>query len=221
MGRRKLVGRLVGGTFIGLVLLAGVTTIGVHGAASCPVTIPNRSPFPPGGGSFLPPPEGTPATDVPLTHGDGLLWVGYLSSTGIIRVADDWVKPDGSIEVKFSWARKVEYKTINGALTGIFAGELEIEVQRLDGEAGPAGVYTNPSGMHITSVVTFPSTGCWQVTGRTGEEALTFTFLLLTESQTTPNTAVLGPTPFVSAGVTLLVVGVALGFRRIHTRRIR
>ncbi|HYI67352.1 MAG TPA: hypothetical protein VEW95_10545 [Candidatus Limnocylindrales bacterium] len=221
MDRRKLVGRLAAATFIGLVGLAGVTTSGVAGATSCPVTIPNGSPFPPGGGSFAPPPEGTPATNVPATHGDGLLWVGYLSWDGIIRVRDDYVEPNGSIELKFPWARKiVEYKTINGALTGIFAGELAIEAERLDGNAGPAGVYTNPSGVHITSLVTFPSTGCWQVTGRTGEEALTFTFLLLTESQTTPDTAAARPTPFVSAGVALLVVGMALGLKRVHIRRI-
>jgi len=103
MGRRKLVGRLVAATFIGLVGLAGVTTSGVDGATSCPVTIPNGSPFPPGGGSFLRPPDGTPATDLRLTHGDGLLWVGYLSPNGIIRVRDDYVEPDGSIELKFPW----------------------------------------------------------------------------------------------------------------------
>jgi hypothetical protein len=220
MDRRKHVGRMVAATFIGLVGLAGATASGVAGATSCPVTIPNGSPFPPGGGSFGPPPEGTPATGVPATHGDGLLWVGYLSWDGIIRVRDDYVEPDGSIELKFPWARKiVEYRTIDGALTGIFAGELEIETERLDGNTGPAEVYTNPSGVHVTSVVTFPSTGCWQVTGSTGQEALTFTFLLLTESQTTPDTAAAPPTPSVFAGVALLIVGVALGLR-IHTRRI-
>ena len=93
----------------------------------------------------------------------------------------------------------------------LFAGELEMEVQRLDGEDRPAGIYTNHSGVHITSVVTFPSTGCWQVTGRTGEEALTFTFLLLTESQPTPDTAMQRPSPMLAAGMTLLAAGLVLG----------
>jgi len=198
-------------------LLASV--VPVSAASGCPVTIPNRSHFPPGGGSFRPPPEGTPETDIPLTHGDGLLWVGYLRSDGIIRVADDDVEADGSIELKFPWAREVvEYRTVNGALTGFFAGELEIEAHRLDGEGSDAGVYTNPSGKHITSLVTFPSTGCWQVTGRTGEEALTFTFLLLTESQPTPDTAMQTPSLALATGATVLLMGLVLGLR-VGTRR--
>jgi hypothetical protein len=193
-------------------LLMGLAPVGA--AFACPVTIPNESPFPPGGGSFAPPPEGTPATDVPRTHGAGLLWVGYLRSDGIIRVADDDVARDGSIELKFPWAREVvEYRAVDGALMPIFAGELEIEATRLDREGRHAGVYTDASGKHITSLVTFPSTGCWQVTGRTGVESLTFTFLLLTESQPTPDTAMQRPSPAVGTGVTLLIISLALALR--------
>lgn len=178
----------------------------VAAAVDCPVTIPNGSPFPPGGGSFTDF-EG----DTPPTHGNGHLWVGYLSTDGAIVVGKDDVERDGSISLKFPWARRiVETVMVEGALTGTFAGELEIDVQPLHGPAPPARVRTNPQGVHVGSDIRFPTTGCWEVTGRAGTDSLTFVFLLLVEGQPLPSTATDAPDlPFSALGVMFLAAGLA------------
>jgi hypothetical protein len=48
----------------------------------------------------------------------------HLSPDGVIVARHDVVGPDGSVELKFPWARRIiEYRTVDGALTGIFAGD--------------------------------------------------------------------------------------------------
>jgi hypothetical protein len=184
-------------------------------AVGCPVTIPNASPFPPGGGSFTSL-DGRPSP----THGNGQLWVGYLSPNGVLTVREDGIDRDGSIELKFAWARRiVEYRTVDGALTGIFAGDLSIDVRRLDAPAPAARVYTDASGVHVTSVITFPTTGCWEVTGRAGTDSLTFVFQLTIEGQPVPSTAMDPPrAPLVAIGIGLLVASVAYTNLARHRR---
>jgi hypothetical protein len=118
----------------------------------CPITIPNGSkpPGPTFGAEF---------------HGNGSIWVGTWHSNVVVWPAD----PDGSITTKFGWWRGV-------------AGKLRIEGHRLDGPDPPLvghvpGGY-GESGFQ-SSGITFPATGCWQVTGRVGEASLTFVTLVL------------------------------------------
>lgn len=191
---------------IALAVSMASTALPTVAAAGCAVTIPNGSPFPPGGGSFMSA-DGRP----PPTHGNDRLWVGYLAPDGVIVVGREDVKPDGSIELKFPWARRtVEHRTVDGALTGVFAGELEVDARRLDGSAAPALVTTNPSGVHVGSVITFPTTGCWEVIGRAGADTLSFVFFLRIEGQPMPNTATERPdSPLIALGISLLVASLA------------
>ena len=93
-------------------------------------------------------------------HGNGKLWT-VLSLDGKILLAPD---SDGSISDKFMW-----WRSIRGALT--------IEGHRLDAPAPPAVPYI-PRGYNDTgfqaSGITFPSEGCWQITGQAGDSKLTF-----------------------------------------------
>jgi hypothetical protein len=141
----------------------------------------------------------------------------------VIVVREEAVRPDGSIELKFPWARRIiEYQSVDGVLTGIFAGDLAIDTRRLDGSAPPARVFTDATGVHVTSVITFPTTGCWEVTGRAGTDSLTFVFLLAVEGGPIPSTAMEPPSrALVGLGVTILVVGVtsaAVQVRRLKRR---
>jgi hypothetical protein len=186
-------------------------------AFACPVTLPNGSPFPPGGGSFSFAGGAPPPGWVPPTYGNGRLWVGYLPQHGVAMVRDDLVGSDGSIDMKFPWARRiVEYRDVGGALTGIFAGELEIDTRRLDASAPPARVETNPQGVHVGSGITFPTAGCWEITGTAGEDSLSFVILVLVDGQPLPITSMDPPAPpFIPLGILLLTVAALLGAARM------
>ena len=118
----------------------------------CPVTIPNGSP-PPG------------PTFGAEHHGNGSIWVGTWHSNVVVWPAE----PDGSVTTKFGWWRGV-------------TGKLRIEGRRLDAAAAPLVGHV-PDGYGETgfqsSGITFPSAGCWQVTGRVGDASLTFVALVL------------------------------------------
>jgi len=118
----------------------------------CPVTIPNRS-SPPG------------PTFGAEYHGNGSIWVGTWHSNVVVWPAD----ADGSITTKFGWWRGV-------------AGKLVIVGRRLDAPAPPLVGHVpdgyGDSGFQ-SSGITFPTEGCWQVTGRVGEASLTFVVLVL------------------------------------------
>jgi len=62
------------------------------------------------------------------------------------------------------------------------AGKLRIEGSRLDASAPPLVGHVpdgyGDSGFQ-SSGITFPTEGCWQVTGRVGEASLTFVVLVL------------------------------------------
>ncbi len=96
----------------------------------------------------------------PYAHGNGKLWT-VLPLDGKIVMAPD---PGGSISDKFMWWRAAR-------------GVLTIEGHRLDAPAAPA-VPNVPRGYHDTgfqaSSITFPTEGCWQITGRAGDSKLTF-----------------------------------------------
>jgi hypothetical protein len=118
----------------------------------CPITHPNgsRPPGPTFGAEF---------------HGNGSIWVGTWDSNIVVWKTD----PGGAITAKFGWWRGVP-------------GRLRIEGHRLDA-ASPPLVSNVPDGYgdsgFQSSGITFPTEGCWRVTGRVGEASLTFVTLVL------------------------------------------
>ena len=98
--------------------------------------------------------------------GNGRLWVGGLWPHGIIVMTPDFINPDGTMGMKFGWWRAT-------------SGYLTITGRRLDAPAPPATGDASPGAYGLTgfnaSGVTFPTEGCWQVTGRVG--TVTFTFV--------------------------------------------
>ena len=129
-------------------------------ARNCPVTIGH--PIPPA----------TPWRDQlfgwPSAYGNGSLWVGALWPHGVVIIPPDQINPDGSMGMKFGWWR---------ATTGF----LTITGRRLDAPAPPLAAQA--SGYALTgfnaSGVTFPTEGCWRVTGKVGPVTLTFvTFVI-------------------------------------------
>jgi hypothetical protein len=126
-------------------------------ARRCPVTPPRR---------FRPPPG--VAADALFgagsSHGNGKLWVGGLGDDGVIEGGPDYVEPDGSVGMKLGWWRAV-------------TGRLRISGRRLDGPAPPLHADV-PGGYgdrgFQASGVSFPTEGCWEVTGTAGTATLTF-----------------------------------------------
>lgn len=128
------------------------------GPGRCPVTIANGS---------GPPGERRSSAH----HGNGALWT-VLPHDGIDRGGAP--EPDGSTTQKYPW------------WTVGTEGGLSIEGRRLDAAATSSlrarinsGMPENPfadvaGGRFWSSGVSFPTRGCWQVTGRVGATSLTF-----------------------------------------------
>lgn len=99
-----------------------------------------------------------------VASGDGIYGNGKLAVALQPRIV---VKPDvhdGSLGMKFMWWRGVK-------------GTLQISGRRLDATAKPArGVVPDGYGDQgfQASGITFPTPGCWQVTGNVGGDSLTF-----------------------------------------------
>jgi hypothetical protein len=76
----------------------------------------------------------------------------------------------GTIRTKYPWWRAV-------------SGTLRLEGRRLDGPAPPLTATEVPDGYGATgfqaSAVSYPTEGCWEVTGRVGDAILTFVTLVL------------------------------------------
>jgi hypothetical protein len=118
--------------------------------SACPVTIPNGS---------TPPDE----QYAPEYHGNGALFT-VLWPDGNILMGPHNVESDGSLSMKFVWWRGVK-------------GQLSIEGRRLDVDTPPLQAVIpdgyGDSGVQASALI-FPTEGCWQVTGRVGDAALTF-----------------------------------------------
>jgi hypothetical protein len=123
---------------------------------SCPLTPPNGR---------IPPGE----TSSPGSRylGNGALFTD-LYPTPIHPRPDD-VRDDGAIEMKVPWWRGVP-------------GRLTIEGRRLDATAVPLTAWI-PTGYgregFQSTAITFPTPGCWEVTGRVANASLTFVTLIL------------------------------------------
>jgi hypothetical protein len=126
-------------------------------AKHCPVTIANAKA----------PPGERPSS---LHHGNSALWT-VLPPAGIDRGGTP--EPDGSTSQKYPW------------WTVGTEGELAIEGRRLDtAAASPLRARVNsgepdtpfatvPGGRFWSSAISFPTEGCWQVTGHVGSTSLT------------------------------------------------
>ena len=125
------------------------------GEATCPVTKPNGNA----------PPGQQPAD---TWHGNGQVWIA-LWTGGVVVRGDGVTNRDGSISVKYGWWRGV-------------AGNVELHGRRLDGASTPFS-YSGPDGYGETgfqpTLIPFPTSGCWDVTGTVGDESLTVTLLVV------------------------------------------
>lgn len=101
-----------------------------------------------------------------------------LWSAGVVIFAPDgpgFIQDDGSMAMKWPWVRHVE-------------GELTVDGRRLDAKAAPLGAELEP--LHklpversktgfLSSMLVFPTPGCWEVTGRLGDHSLTFVTMVV------------------------------------------
>jgi len=136
---------LLGIVWYGAVAPPAVTIAAQESSITCPVTLANMQ-QPPGDRWGRP-------------HGNGVLWT-ELTSTG-----QALIKPerDGSIRWKVPWWRRN-------------AGTLEIAGRRLDAEGTLRAIVPRGYGKtgFQSSRVIFSSPGCWEITGRVGQDRLSF-----------------------------------------------
>jgi hypothetical protein len=127
---------------------------------SCAVTVV-RPPVPdPALPSFN---YGNATIRVSLFPKNGRLVAGRLPGGGWRATIND----NGSIDAKFGWWRAGD-------------GKIRITGRRLDAPAPPLRAHV-PNGYGAgfqATGLTFPTTGCWRVTGRYGRASLTFTMLV-------------------------------------------
>jgi hypothetical protein len=138
---------------------------------ACRVTHPNGSQPPVAhfGGTVTYSPDYKGPRDGPVknSHGNGKLWtILWPDGTVIFQPGGSgFVLPDGALSMKWPW-----YRTVRGKLT-IHGRRLDHTAPSLRAIIG--GSYDNETGFQ-SSALTFPSEGCWEVTGQTGGATLTF-----------------------------------------------
>jgi len=130
----------------------------------CPVTEPNGS---------------TPPFEQPSKYflGNGELWTALWPDGKIYMLPTDKMS-DGSFSMKWGF-----WRGVNGALT--------VEGHRLDADAEPLRADIpdgyGDTGFQVLGLI-FPTTGCWEVTGRVGESSLTIvTEVVFGEATPTPD----------------------------------
>jgi hypothetical protein len=129
---------------------------------SCPVTRPNGD---------VPPGETVSPESRYL--GNDALWTDLYPNP--LRPQPEDIHKDGSIEIKVPWWRGV-------------SGRLTIIGRRLDATAPPLSAWI-PTGYgrkgFQSTAITFPTPGCWEVTGRVGDARLTFVSLIVESDEDT------------------------------------
>lgn len=157
------------GCFTSAVALALVNTSASHASRTnaaaptiaCRVTIPPTHPAPsPAPPSFN---VGNSTIRISLHPWNGKLVAGRLAGGGKMAT----INPDGSIDAKFGWWRAGN-------------GKIRISGRRLDAPAPPLRAHV-PSGYgpgFQATGLTFPTTGCWSVTGRYLRSQIRFTLLV-------------------------------------------
>ncbi len=129
--------------------------------AHCPSTHPNTTRAP-------------DETEQPGGYQNDALWTSltmWSGEPGIVNVPlDGRVEPSGAIaDMKWAW-----FRLIPGALT--------IDGRRLDGPAPPLTAHVpdgyGDSGFQVSGI-TFPTAGCWEITGHVAGASLTFVVLVI------------------------------------------
>jgi len=119
--------------------------------ATCPVTLPRKSPLRDFRGNV---------------YWQGELFVAGLPSDGTLVFRPRVIMPDGLFRQKFGWYR-------GPGLTG----KLTITGKRLDGPSSPLKADVpqsyGDSGFQATEL-TFPTEGCWQVRGKVNKTSVVF-----------------------------------------------
>lgn len=129
-----------------------ISPVSAYSSSECRVTKPNgRGPL------------GQPRGNT-IYGNDALSTV--LDPNGVVEFrpgGPGFVLPDGSLQMKFPWWRNSE-------------AALEITGRRLDATAPPLRAEIGSSGdVHmVPTYLIFPSTGCWEVSGKTGGVSLVF-----------------------------------------------
>lgn len=123
-------------------------------AAECRVTTPNGV-------------VATGGEANPTSYGVAALSTFGLPAGGVVMFrpgGPGFVTSDGSLGIKFPWQRGIR-------------GPLVISGRRLDAAAPPLRAEVSsgygPQGFQASYVI-FPTTGCWEVTGRVADAQLTF-----------------------------------------------
>jgi len=129
-----------------------ISPVAVNPSTECRVTKPN-------GHAPLGQPRG------PQTYGNDALST-VLSPNGVVEFrpgGPGFVLPDGSLMMKFPWWRKAE-------------AALEITGRRLDASAPPlrSEIGSSEDVHMVPTYVIFPTTGCWEVSGKVGDVSLVF-----------------------------------------------
>lgn len=134
--------------------LASDGALTLFDASDCPVSVPVRPPADIGERLF----------GSSTAYGNADLWVGGLGEWGVILVDRNLIDDDGSLRWKLGWWR-------------VASGQLTITGRRLDGSAPPIDAVI-PAGYGSqgfqASSVSFPTEGCWEVTGSVGGRDMTF-----------------------------------------------
>jgi hypothetical protein len=139
----------------------------VSSPAACPVTFPNN--------------DRPPGHNADGGYGNDWLWTNlYMWSDGpeVIVPDDGRISPDGAINgMKWAWRRYVP-------------GKLTVEGRRLDAPSAPLEAWVPDGygdiGFQVTGL-TFPSAGCWEITGTLNGHTLTFvTLVIVPDSAATP-----------------------------------
>jgi len=165
MSRKILVLSLAMFFAVGLIGSAQTQKRSKNGPLECAVTRPNgvQPPTRNFGGTITYPAEDhgpPPLFPGQHAHGNGTLWT-VLPVDGKILLAPN---RDGSISDKFMWWRSVEGTlTIEGHRVDAPARHVKPDIPRGYGDTG-----------FQASGITFPSEGCWQITGKVGDSALSF-----------------------------------------------
>jgi hypothetical protein len=121
---------------------------------TCPLTLPNGRT-----------PPGEP--DIGANHGNEHIWTAMWPHNVLIA-SGDYIDADGFVVMKWPWWWR-----------GV-TGEIKITGRRLDGEAPRLTAYTQDGYKRFQpSGITFPTEGCWEVTGTVGNARLTFVTLVL------------------------------------------
>ena len=156
------------------------------GGFVCPVTQPN--------GSLPPGTQPSETTNDPNLLGNGELWT-VLRPGGKIFLSSQNQRTDGSFETVWPWYRGVE-------------GQLTIEGHRLDADTEPLRAEL-PEGFNNfqSSTLIFPTTGCWEITGRVGNASLTFVSEVLFDAAIPTPTVITTPNLVTDATATPIAEG--------------